>query len=185
MVLLAELWLPIVVSGVFIFFAGFTAWMVLPHHRSDWGRLPSEDELMATLRKQSAGQGQYTFPHAGSHQAMKDPAWQKKYKEGPCGMLILFRPGGPQMGLSMALYFIYGLIVSIFVAYVAGRALGPGAEYLSVFRIAGTTAILAYAGALPVGAIWFGRSWSSILKEMLDGVVYGLLTAGVFGWLWP
>jgi len=23
------------------------------------------------------------------------------------------------------------------------------------------------------------------IKETIDGLVYGLLTAGVFGWLWP
>jgi hypothetical protein len=77
------------------------------------------------------------------------------------------------------------LVISTLVAYLAGRTLAAGTEYLAVFRVAGTAAILAYSGALPVAAIWFGRSWSSVFKEIFDGVVYGLLTAGVFGWLWP
>ncbi len=34
-------------------------------------------------------------------------------------------------------------------------------------------------------AIWFGRPWSAIGKNLFDALMYGLLTAGVFGWLWP
>jgi len=36
-----------------------------------------------------------------------------------------------------------------------------------------------------VNAIWKGQPWSVTLKEIFDGLVYGLLTAGTFGWLWP
>ena len=58
-------------------------------------------------------------------------------------------------------------------------------SYLQVFRVSGTTAFLTYAGALPIGSIWFKRKWSATLRHMLDGLVYALLTAGCFGWLWP
>jgi len=34
-------------------------------------------------------------------------------------------------------------------------------------------------------AIWRGQTWSMTIKEVIDGLVYGLLTAGTFGWLWP
>jgi hypothetical protein len=34
-------------------------------------------------------------------------------------------------------------------------------------------------------AIWYRRSCSTTLKDVFDGLVYGLLTAGTFGWLWP
>ena len=34
-------------------------------------------------------------------------------------------------------------------------------------------------------AIWFGRPWSSAWKVLGDALLYGLMTAGVFGWLWP
>ncbi len=30
-----------------------------------------------------------------------------------------------------------------------------------------------------------GKPWGSVLKDLLDGLIYGLLSAGVFGWLWP
>ena len=60
-----------------------------------------------------------------------------------------------------------------------------GTSYLRVFQIVGTTAFLGYAGALVQQSIWYGRSWSMTIRTMLDGLLYALLTAGVFGWLWP
>jgi len=68
---------------------------------------------------------------------------------------------------------------------VAGRALGPGAPYLQVFRFAGCTAFTAYSLALAQHSIWYKRNWGTTFKSMLDGLIYGLLTAGTFGWLWP
>jgi hypothetical protein len=73
----------------------------------------------------------------------------------------------------------------VFAAYVAGRALGPGAEYLRVFQLAGVTAFAAYSLALLQQSIWFKKQWSTTLKSMADGLLYGLLTAGVMGWMWP
>ena len=34
-------------------------------------------------------------------------------------------------------------------------------------------------------AIWFGRPWSFVMKGQFDALLYALLTAGVFGWMWP
>lgn len=186
MVSLSALWLPIVVSAVVLWFAGFLFWMVLPHHRGDWKKLPNEDALIAQLKQQNASRpGQFTFPHCADSKAMKDPEIQRKMKEGPAGMLVLFPAGGANMGQSMVLYLLHCGIVSLLVAYLASRTVPAGAEYLRVFQVVGTAGVLAWAGALPTFAIWFGRSWSSILKEIFDGIVYGLLMAGIFGWLWP
>jgi hypothetical protein len=33
--------------------------------------------------------------------------------------------------------------------------------------------------------IWYSRSTAYTLKATLDGLLYALLTAGAFGWLWP
>jgi hypothetical protein len=83
------------------------------------------------------------------------------------------------------LWFFYCLIVGFFVAYLTGRTVAPGANYLVVFRVAGTAAFLGYGlGQMPNG-IWKGQPWSMTIKEVLDGLIYGLLTAGTFGWLWP
>jgi hypothetical protein len=63
--------------------------------------------------------------------------------------------------------------------------LPAGSAYLRVFQIVGTSAFLGYAAALVQQSIWYGRSWSMTIRTMLDGLLYALLTAGLFGWLWP
>jgi hypothetical protein len=55
----------------------------------------------------------------------------------------------------------------------------------SVFRIVGFTAFVAYAMALPQASIWYRRNWRMTFTGRFDGLVFGLLTGGVFGWLWP
>jgi hypothetical protein len=73
----------------------------------------------------------------------------------------------------------------VFAGYVAGIVLAPGAPYLLVFRVTGTVAFAAYALALWQQVIWYGRSVGTTMKSTIDGLVYALLTAGAFGWLWP
>jgi hypothetical protein len=76
-------------------------------------------------------------------------------------------------------------VISVFAAYIAGRAVPAGGEYLEVFRFAGTTAFIGYTAALWQVSIWYKRRWSTTLKSTFDGLIFALLTAGVFGWLWP
>jgi hypothetical protein len=95
-------------------------------------------------------------------------------------------PGGDfSMGSNLAQWFVYCVVVSIFAAYLAGAALPPGADYLEVFRFAGTTAFAAYTMALWQRSIWYKQAWSTNVKSSIDGLVYALLTAGTLGWLWP
>jgi len=54
-----------------------------------------------------------------------------------------------------------------------------------VFRVAGTVAFMAYGVGHIVNSIWMGQPWSNTLKHVFDGLVYSLLLAGTFGWLWP
>lgn len=185
MVTIASLWLPILVSTVLVFIASFLIWSVLPIHKGDFRRLPSEATLLDTLRKQGAEPGLYLFPYAGDRAAMKDPEYVERMRSGPVGLLTLARPGMPSMARNLSQWFVYVLVISIFVAYLASRTVPPGAQYLEVFRVAGTVAVLAYSAAAVPAAIWFWRPWKVVAKDVLDGVVYGLLTAGVFGWLWP
>jgi hypothetical protein len=160
-------------------------WMVLPHHKADWQRLPDEAGLAEAIRKQKAAPGMYGIPHCHDAKQMKDPAFIKKLEEGPVGMLVLRPSGPPRMGGAMFQSFLYNLAVAFVVAYVTGRTLGAGAHYLQVFRVAGTVTTLAYAGALFYPSIWMGKPWAVTVRDAIDGFVYGMLTAGVFGWLWP
>ena len=89
------------------------------------------------------------------------------------------------MGRNLILWFLYSVVVSLFAAYLAGRALSPGASYRTVFRFAGATAFIGYAAALWQMSIWYRRAWATTIKATADGLIYALLTAGAFGWLWP
>jgi len=180
-----SLGVPIVLSAGIVFVASSVIHMVLPYHRNDLRKLPKEDEVMDALRRFNISPGDYVVPHAGSPAGMKQPEFVEKMKKGPIVVMTLAPGGPPSMGKSLLLWFLYSLVVSIFAAYIAGRALAPGAHYLEVFRFAGCSAFMAYSLALLQNSIWYKRSWGMTLKTMFDGLLYGLLTAGTFGWLWP
>jgi hypothetical protein len=185
MVPLMSLWIPILLSAVIVFVASSIIHMLLPIHRNDFRKLPAEDGVMDALRAFNLPPGDYLFPCAGGPKEMKDPAFVEKWNKGPVGLMTVMESGPPAMGKSLALWFLYCVVVGIFAAYVTGRALSPGTHYLKVFRIAGVTAFIGYALALWQNTIWYKRAFTTTLKSSIDGLVYGLLTAGTFGWLWP
>jgi len=185
-VALGSLWLPILVSAVAVFIASSIVWMVLPHHKQDWAAVPKEDTVMQALRDAGVGPGQYTLPNCGGDMAaMKDPVFQAKLAKGPVAFLVVGPNGNPQMGKYLSQWFVYTIVVSIFVAYLTSITAAAGTDYMRVFRIAGTVAFTSYSMAVIPQAIWKHMSWSMILKEVLDGLLYALLTAGVFGAFWP
>lgn len=185
MISLFHLWLPIVVSAVLVFVASSVIHMVFKWHNSDYRKLPNEAEVAEALRKGSPAPGQYVLPHCMDMGDMKSPEVQKKFVEGPVGLLYLKASGMPNMGSALVGWFVFNVVISFMVAYLTSRTLAPGAPYLQVFRVAGTVAFLAYAGNAAQASIWMGKPWRSTAKEILDGLIYGLVTAGAFGWLWP
>jgi len=185
MVSLAALWLPIVVSAVIVFVASSIVHMVIGHHRSDYKKLPNEDRVLEALRKEGISPGYYTFPHCANAKAMNEPAMIEKLKQGPVGAITVIPSGPPAMGKYLTLWFVYCLVVGVFVAYLCGRTLGAGTHYIMVFRVAGTIAFVGYGLGHIINSIWMHAPWRMTIKHVLDGLVYGLLTAGTFGWLWP
>ncbi len=185
MVSLSALWLPILVATVLAFLAGAVLYMLTPVHKGEWSKLPNEDALLEQIRKAAVPPGLYLFPCPTDLKDMNSPAMLQKMEAGPIGNLIIRTPGKPNMGPMLAGMAMYHLIVSFFVAYIATRTLPAGTSYLRVFQVVGTTGILAYAaGGFPF-ANWYLRSWDFLGRHMVDGVVWGLLTAGAFAWLWP
>lgn len=185
MTALTALWLPILVSAVLVFFASAIVHMFLGWHANDYRALPDEEAVRRTLGPMAIPAGDYTVPRASSPADMRNPEFQEKMKAGPVLMVTVLPNGPASMGRNMGQWFVYLVVVSLFAAYVAGRALAPGAHYLDVFRFAGTTAFIAYAVGVWQMSIWYGRSWMTTIKDTIDGLIYALLTAGVFGWLWP
>jgi len=185
MVGITQLWLPILLSAVFVFVASSVIHMVLGYHRADYKKLPEEEKFRDAVGAMNLPTGTYHIPHCDDHKAMKSPEFQDKMKKGPNALLTVFPNGAPNMGKYLGCWFAYTLAVGVFVAYLAGRTLGPGEPYLHVFRIAGTVAFCSYAMAHTHNSIWKGEPWGTAFRFYFDGLIYACLTAGTFGWLWP
>lgn len=185
MVTLTALWLPILLSALAVFIASSILHMVLTYHRSDYSGLPGEETVQEAMREAGVDRGMYFLPYCADPKDMAKPEVKEKFEKGPVALVTVVPSGLPAMGKLLLFWFVFCLVVAVIVAYLTGRTLPAGAEYLSVFRVAGTAAFLGFAGAHPTDSIWKGQPWPVTLKHVFDGLVYSLLTAGVFGWLWP
>ena len=182
---LADLWLAILLSAVFVFVASSILHMLLPIHRGDCKKMPGEAEVLEAMRNAGVQPGDYMFPHATCMKDLGNPEMMEKFKQGPVGTITVIPSGPPAMGKSLVQWFLYCVVISIFVAYIATFSLEPGVHYLTVFRLTGTVAVVVYAFSNVTNSIWKGVSWATTARFIFDGIIYGLLTAGTFGWLWP
>lgn len=188
MVGIFALLLPIFLAAVAVFITSSVVHMLLPHHRKDFATVPDQDGVMAALRGFDIPPGDYVLPNTGGDPAvMKTDAFKAKMEQGPLVVMTVMPKGtfSDMMGKTMAVWFLFCVLVSFFVAYAAELALGAGAPYMEVFRFTGTVAFGFYALGQWPRSIWYKASWSTTLKSTADSFVYGLMTAGVFGWLWP
>lgn len=185
MTVLHALWLPILLSSVFVFVASSFIHMVLPWHTSDYRKVPEEDKLMDAVRPLAIPPGDYFVPRCSGMKEMKQPEFTEKLMKGPVMTVTVMENGCPPVAKSLVLWFLYLIVVNVFAAYITCHALPIGAAYKQVFRFAGATSFLGYSMALWQMSIWFNRSWLTTIKATIDGLIYCGLTAGTFGWLWP
>lgn len=182
---LVSLWLPILLSAVLVFVASSVIHMASPWHKSDYPKLSNEDAFRSAVGPLNLPEGDYMIPRPSTRDDLKSAEFLNKVQQGP-NVVMTVMPNGPfSMGRNMGLWFVYIVVVEIFAAYVAGRALTPGTEYLQVFRFTGTVAFVGFTLALWQMSIWYRRAWSTTIKATVDGLIYGMLTAGAMGWLWP
>ena len=186
MVSLPTLWLPILLSGIAVFVVSSVLHMVLPLHRSDYRALPSENEVMESLRRFGIPPGDYMVPRANGMADMKSPAFLDKLARGPVMVVTIMKPGEfSAMGKRLSQWFLYCVIVSYIAAYIASRAAGPGTEWPVVLRFAGCTAFVAYGLGQWQNSIWYSRSWATTIKHNIDALIYGVVTGFIFAWMWP
>ncbi|HYR28632.1 MAG TPA: hypothetical protein VEU30_09205 [Thermoanaerobaculia bacterium] len=183
MVPLTALWLPIILSAVFVFIASNILWVVLPFwHAKDYKRIPNDAPFVDATKPLASGQ--YIYPWMDWK--TMTPEQKQAASDGPAGFLIVRNPNKFSFPGALIQYLLYTIVVSLFVAYLTGRVLGAGAPYLEVHRVAGTAGMLAWAfGTNVADSIWYGRPWSATIKHVIDGVIFGFLIGGTFGWLWP
>jgi len=180
-----SLWLPGVVSAVAVFVVSGIFHMVLKYHRADYKKLADEDAVAQALRKGSSGPGLYMMPYCAEPSQMKDPAFQKKFEDGPVAMLTVLRSGRPNMAKNLAQWFLFCLLVSFLTAYVARHTLNSGSDLLLVLRITTTVAFIGYGFGPIQSSIWAGVPWSNTLRGIVDALIYALVTGFAFRLLWP
>ena len=176
-----DLWIPILASAVIMWIASALVWTVLPWHKGDYKKTSDEEGVRTALKGLSPGF--YNVPHCTSTEEYKQPEAQQKFIDGPQAFITILPNGLPSMGRNMVLMFCYFIFVGVLCAYFVSRTIEPGAEYLAVFRVAGSVAWIANGVAHIPESVWFGRPLSSTAKSLFDALIYGLLAGGVFGWL--
>ncbi|MEL7499628.1 MAG: hypothetical protein AAFN77_18640 [Planctomycetota bacterium] len=176
---LINLWLPILICGIVLFFTSSLFWTVLPHHEDDHKKAPDEEALMGAIRTLDLPAGPYMFPFL-RHAEMKDEAKQELYKQGPRGLLIIWDI--PNMGRNLGLTLTYFLLISLIIGYIAWEALGVDATFLKVFQIVGAMGLLVYCSSGHLRAIWFRHPK---LMDTIDGIAYGVMSGLIFASLWP
>ncbi len=175
-----QLWLPILLSSVAIFFGSFLSWMVLQLHKKDWQRLPQQEELMSALRRINAPLGNFMFPSCDTPQERESEEFQKLWKGGPRGVLTLFPEVnmGQNLGLTMLLF----LVVNFTLGYLGSMAFKPGTDFLTIFRFFATASLLMYLTGVLQHSIWFR---CRVVGHVVESVAYALIAGLIFASLWP
>lgn len=184
MVGLAELWLPILISGVVVFIASSVMWMVLPHHKADIKVLPDEKKFTEALGSHDIPPGLYMWPNCNTPKEMSSEDYKNRFKNGPWGTITV-QGQAPNFPMNLMKCFVMYMVITAMVAYLAGIGLAPGAEYMEVFRVIGTAAILGHCMGGLVNDTFLGKPTRFIITGLFDGVVYALITAGIFAAMWP
>jgi hypothetical protein len=182
---LDQLWIPILLSAVLVFVASSLIHMVFKWHNSEYHGFSNEDEVRAVIRKGNAAPGLFIIPYCADPKDMAKPEVVKKFEEGPIAFVNVVKGKAPSMGKPLVLWFLLNLVIASVTGYLACHTVPVGAGFLAVARVVSLVTFVAYAGGSVSQAIWMGKPTSAMLKECLDAFIYGLVTAGAFGWLWP
>lgn len=177
--------LPLVVAAVLVFVASSLIHMVIKWHNSEYLRLGNEDEVRDAIRKASPAPGQYVIPYCAGMKDAGSPEMQRKFSEGPVGMLVLRPNGMPKIGVNLSQWFALNLLVAAIAAHIAATTLGAGADAHRVFHTTALITFIAYAGGSITDAVWKGYPWKAVVKDLLDALIFGAVSGAAFAWLWP
>ncbi|HEY3934908.1 MAG TPA: hypothetical protein VGL65_09845 [Gemmatimonadales bacterium] len=179
------LWLPILLSAIAVFVASSVIHMATPWHKNDFSKVPDENAVMSALRSFAIPYGEYMMPKAGSMNEMKSPEYKAKMTSGPNLIMTVMRPGPMSMSKFMIQWFVYVLVVSIAVGCLASATVVHGALSHRVFHVVGFTAFLTYSAAIWPFSIWYQRPWMTTIRSTIDGLIFALITGGIFVQFWP
>lgn len=176
---LSTLWMPILLSAVFVWIASFLTHMVLPHHKGEWKGLP--DEAKAADAMAGVGAGRYMIPY-GDMKDFKTPEFEEKMKRGPNGIVVIW-PGPVNMGQNLVLTLLFYVLVGVIIAFLGSKALTGAEAYMDRFTFVAVAAFAAHGLGWMSYFIWYRIG--SFVPNLFDAILYALVTAGTFAWLWP
>jgi hypothetical protein len=182
--MLLDLWLPIVISTVACFVASSIIWMALPHHKADMKALPEEGVMDRALGEMKLEPGGYYIPNCSDKEKFKGDEFKARWNNGPWAFLQI-PAGRPSFAKNLAVTLVEFLVIAIFIGYLAGASIPAGAEYLHVFQIVGTAGVLAHVLGTIHHEFFQMKTVRHVAFCMFDGVVYALITAGIFAAFWP
>jgi hypothetical protein len=174
-------WLTILLSAVAVFVASSLIHMLFKWHNRDYRKLPNEDAVRAAINAGQPGPGLYVLPHYLDARECSAEEAQAKFREGPVGKLMLRRPGAMSVGPMLLQWFGLNLVVALVAACMAIGAMSPQ----HAAHTAGLATLLAYGAGAVSESIWMGKPWAATLKDLLDALIYAIVTTLVFMWLWP
>lgn len=182
---LLSLWLPILLSAVFIFIASSVIHMFMPWHKNDYVGVPDEARARAAIGPLNIPPGDYLLPKPGDMKEMGSPEYQAKHREGPVLLMTVMPNGMAPMGPIFVKWFIYLIVIAVVAACMTGAVYAPGADSRGVFHFTGAITFVAYGLALPQASIWYHKKWSTTCKGLFDSLIYGVITGLTFAWMWP
>ncbi len=179
---LLALWLPILISSVAVFVVSAIIWMALGYHNKDIQTMPEEGAFHDAIKPLNIKPGLYMFP--GCHGVdLKSEPYLTRWKEGPWGIITVGNQ--PKFAMNLLKTFLSYLVISTFVAYITQLSISPGGDYLEVFRVAGTAAVLGHCFGGLANDFFLGKPTRFIITGFIDGVIFSLVTAGIFASMWP
>jgi hypothetical protein len=181
---LVDLWLPILIAAVCVFFASSIIWMLLPYHKKDIQFLPNEQELTGKVSEMNITPGLYMFPNCQTSDEMRSDEFKQRFENGPWGIITVMG-AKPNFATNLLKTFIAYLVITIFVAYITAASIPAGAEYLAVFQIAGAAGVLGHCMGGLAGDFFLGKPTRFVFTGLIDGVIFALITAGVIASMWP
>jgi hypothetical protein len=177
--------MPILISTVLVFVVSALINMMLKFwHTADYRGFPNEDEVRAAIRKGGSGPAAFLVPYCKPEE-MRSAQAKQKYAEGPVAFVMLRASGPMSMAGPLGAWFVFCLLVSLFAGYLAGVTLAPGTDGAQVFRVVAVAALLGHAFGPLTDGIWWAHPWKSVVKYVIDGIIYALIVGAIFAWCWP
>ena len=171
-----------VLGGVALFLWGAVSHMATPLGSMGISTIPNEEVVLGAMRSNLPGRGLYFFPGmdlSRTPTAEEQRAWERKYEQGPAGILIYRPQGGPvmsaaQLGNELASNIALALVAAWLFAAASGGLTTAGSRILFV-------ALIGLIGGLDIHVSywnWYGFPTTYTLAGMLDGFI-GFLVMGI------